>query len=188
MATVAAPMTTEEFLALPVNDKVERWLVEGQLRERKMSRRSPQHASSVTQVSRHLANWCAVAKSPAPKVYAGDIYFRLRRNPDTNVGIDIAVATAEQVAALEPDAQLIDGPPLLAVEVLSPSDRVKAFKSKARQYLKNGTEVVWIVDPYDRTVIVYRPGDRPVLFNDSQTIEGDPELPGFRVPVAELFD
>lgn len=188
MATVTGPMTTEEFLALPVSKKIERWLVDGKLRERKMSRRSPQHASAVAQITRHLGNWCATAKKPAPKVFTGDIYFRLRTNPDTNVGIDVALASPQQAIQLLPEDQLIEGPPILAVEVLSASDRVKAYKGKARQYLKNGTAVVWIVDPFDRGVMVYRPKARPEYFNDIQTLSGDPELPGFKVTVADLFD
>jgi Uma2 family endonuclease len=47
--------------------------------------------------------------------------------------------------------------------------------------------VVWVVDPHDRTVLVYRPQAEPELFNVRQELSGDPELPGFRVAVSEIF-
>jgi Uma2 family endonuclease len=43
------------------------------------------------------------------------------------------------------------------------------------------------MDPHDRTVTIYRPDARPQLFNEDQELNGDPHLPGFRVPVARLF-
>jgi Uma2 family endonuclease len=46
---------------------------------------------------------------------------------------------------------------------------------------------VWVVNPADRTVRVYRPDVRPQLFNDEQELAGEPHLPGFRTPVARLF-
>jgi Uma2 family endonuclease len=47
--------------------------------------------------------------------------------------------------------------------------------------------VVWIVDPDLRTVTVHRPQTPPVLFNTLQELTCEPELPGFKVPVAHLF-
>jgi Uma2 family endonuclease len=188
MSIAAAPMTTDQFLALPDDDGVERWLIAGELRERPMSLRSPPHAAAITQLARHLGNWCAGISPPRPRVYTGDIYFRLRRNPDSNVGIDVGVATPEQVAATPANARLIDGPPLLAVEVLSATDTIEEVSEKTNEYLDSGTRVVWVVDPFAQTVTVFRPGTEPVLFSRSQTLQGDPELTDFAVTIADLFD
>jgi Uma2 family endonuclease len=54
-------------------------------------------------------------------------------------------------------------------------------------YKETGVAVVWIVDTELRTVLVVRQGAKPRLFNDDEELLGDPELPGFRVAVAELF-
>ena len=87
-----------------------------------------------------------------------------------------------------PDATfLIDGPPVLAAEILSPSDEHKDIVEKIELYLETGVAVVWIVDPDLRNVTVYRPGQQEILFAAGQELVGDPELPGFRVKVAELF-
>ena len=47
---------------------------------------------------------------------------------------------------------------------------------------------VWIVNPYDRTVIVHRPDVDPELFNARQELSAKPHLPGFKVAVARLFE
>jgi Uma2 family endonuclease len=48
--------------------------------------------------------------------------------------------------------------------------------------------LVWILNPYDRTVTVYQPDDEPDAFNVREELSGGPHLPGFRVPVARLFE
>jgi Uma2 family endonuclease len=46
--------------------------------------------------------------------------------------------------------------PDLAVEVLSPGDRYGDVLEKVREYLDNGTRLVWVIDPGKRTAVVYR--------------------------------
>ena len=47
--------------------------------------------------------------------------------------------------------------------------------------------LVWVVDPHDRTVLVYRPKAEPELFNIRHELSAEPELPGLRIPVAQIF-
>jgi Uma2 family endonuclease len=180
-------MTTDEFLSLPDHDKFERWLIDGELRERPMSLRHRNHSEAMARISHFLLAWALRQSGNAPRVFAGDGFFRLRRNPDSNVGIDVALATAQQIAASPENARFVEGAPLLAVEILSPSDMIEDIQEKKDEYLKNGTEVVWIVDPFQQTVTLFRPEAEPVLFSRSQTLSGEPELPGFTVSVADLF-
>ena len=53
--------------------------------------------------------------------------------------------------------------------------------------LASGVKRVWVVDSRRKTVVVYRPGTEPELFNLTHTLSADPELPGFSVPVADIF-
>ncbi len=122
------------------------------------------------------------------RVVSGEVGFRLRRNPDTAVGIDVAYVSPEVVANTPRQARLFEGPPVLAVEILSPSDSHGRVAEKVRAYLETGVALVWLVDPEFRTVIVYRPDAEPELFNVLQEISGGAHLPGFRVAVAKLFD
>ena len=135
-----------------------------------------------------LRNWAVAEPARRSKVYGAEVYFRIRKDPETNVGIDVAIASPQKVAATKKKAIFIDGPPVLAVEVLSPYDKQREIDEAIEEYLDCGVRVVWIVDPFDETVIVYRPAQEPVLFNRSQELSGDPELPGFRCRVAEIFE
>jgi Uma2 family endonuclease len=184
---VTAP-TGEELNALLEDEKYERWVIDGELREKPMTLRSPGHAGATAALSSLLWNWARSRPTPRPKVFNGGIYFRLQADPETNVGVDVAIATAAQAASVTLETRYIEGPPILAVEVLSASDVLADVHEKLVAYLNAGTPVVWIVDPFDSTVTVYRRGQEPVMFNRSQELPGDPDLPGFRCPVAEIFE
>jgi Uma2 family endonuclease len=77
--------------------------------------------------------------------------------------------------------------PDLAVEVVSPSNSRKDIAKKVREYFAAGGPMVWVVDPDERTVTVYRkPGDGKVLWDDAN-LTGDDVLPGFACAVSEFF-
>ena len=50
-----------------------------------------------------------------------------------------------------------------------------------------GVPIVWIVNPDLRTVLVIRPGQKPTLFAEGDKLPGDPELPGLRISVSDIF-
>ncbi|MFH5804602.1 Uma2 family endonuclease [Alienimonas sp. DA493] len=82
-----------------------------------------------------------------------------------------------------------DVPPALVVEVLSPGNTRREMELKRRIYFAAGVEVVWEADPGTRTVVVWTAPDasRELSAENGDTLSGDPVLPGFAVPLAELF-
>src|SRR5262245_22230127 len=194
MAVTATPvMTTEELLALPA-DGVERWLIKGQLREnngqlreKPMTIRNRWHSRIMVRVSYPLERWLEQQQEPRGSVLCGEAGVRLRRDPDTTVGVDVAYVPADVTALQTDETSLIEGVPLLIVEILSPNDTQEQIDEKVETYLGTGVRLVWVVDPHDRTVLIYRPGAEPEFVNIRQELSGDPELPGFRVPAAQLF-
>lgn len=183
----AKPMTTEELLSLP-DDGMERELIRGELREKPMTKRNRWHARTEAKLSYLLNAWLTGQSEPRGAVYSGEVGCILRRDPDTTVGIDVAYVSAEMAAREEDGTTLLDGPPLLAVEILSPSDKQEDINEKVDEYLASGVELVWVVDPHFRTVTVHRRGAEPELFNVLQQLSGEPHLPGLNVPVSSIFE
>jgi Uma2 family endonuclease len=123
MIVDAPAMTTEQLLALPPNG-TERWLIQGQLREKPMTIRNRFHSRIMVRSAKFLDNWADGQPEPRGKVLCGEVGCRLRRNPDTTYGIDVVYVAANLVQQESDDTTLIDGVPILAVEILSPSDTV----------------------------------------------------------------
>lgn len=110
----------------------------------------------------------------------------LFRDPDTVRGPDIAFFSSERIPE-SGYATTFWGPPDLAVEITSPSNRASATQEKVADYLDAGVRVVWIVDPPTRSVTVYESGGSARLLRHDQVLEGGDVLPGFRLPLAALF-
>ena len=77
--------------------------------------------------------------------------------------------------------------PDLAVEVLSPSNTKKEMSRKRAEYFAAGGRLVWEIDPRARTVAVYTSPANPTTLTITDTLTGDPVLPGFAVAVADLL-
>ena len=77
--------------------------------------------------------------------------------------------------------------PDLAAEVLYPSDSMVDAMSKVTMYLQAGVRLIWLVDPAERTITIFRPDAAPKVLGDGDTLAGGDVLPGFSVPVAEIF-
>jgi Uma2 family endonuclease len=186
VAEAISLMTTEELLALPENG-VQRWLIQGKLREKPMIVRNRWHSRIMARVAKILDNWRDQQPEPRGSVLCGEVGVRLRRDPDTTVGVDVIYVSAEFAAAESEETTLVDGVPILVVEILSPNDVNEQVHEKVDDYLAAGVRLVWVIDPHDRTVLIYQPGQEPALVNVRHELSGEPHLPGFRVPVAELF-
>lgn len=118
---------------------------------------------------------------------AGEVGLRLARDPDTTLGVDVVYVTDRGLARDWDDETLIEEIPILVVEILSPSDVFEDIKEKIDLYQKYRVPLIWVIDPHDRTVTIYRLDAEPELVNIRQELTGEPFLPGFRVPVAEIF-
>jgi Uma2 family endonuclease len=89
--------------------------------------------------------------------------------------------------------EFVQGPPDLAVEVRSGADygpdAERAIAAKVADYLEAGTAAVWDVDPQARTVTLHRrdrPGE-PLVFRAGQAAHAEPAVPGWSVPVDDIF-
>jgi Uma2 family endonuclease len=102
---------------------------------------------------------------------------------------DVSWAQRERWEALSKEQREGFAPlcPDFVVELRSPTDRLPDLKEKMQEYIDNGARLGWLIDPLEKRVSVYRPG-RPVeVLDDPPTVSGDPVLPGFVLPVRELW-
>ncbi len=77
--------------------------------------------------------------------------------------------------------------PDLVVELRSPSDNLTQLNLKMFEYLENGTELGWLIDPFRRKVYVYMPGQETVVLDNPVSVSGHPLLPGFRLHLARIW-
>ena len=77
--------------------------------------------------------------------------------------------------------------PNLAVEVLSRGNAPGEMAAKRRDYFSAGVEIVWEVNPIARTVLVYTSPTLVTTLEMTNTLDGGVVLPGFTLPVRELF-
>ena len=187
MASVVTSMTTEELLAIP-EDGVRRWLIDGELRESPRTVRNRFHSRVLIRVGQYLANWLDQQPAPRGQILGGEAGVRILHDPDTTVGIDVVYVSSEVIVTQTDETTLIDGVPTLVVEIQSPSDTFQAMHDKLAVYRRAKVPVVWILDPYDQTVMVHRHRAKPRSYNTDEELPGEPELPGFSVAVARLFD
>jgi Uma2 family endonuclease len=120
------------------------------------------------------------------RAVGGEVGIYIRRNPDTVRAADIVFISRER--DLRPRAKgYFEIAPDLVVEVLSPDDRMSRMREKLRDYFSAGVRVVWVVDPALRRVLVHRSLTDVTVLDDRQILTEEELLPGFSVPVAELF-
>ena len=78
-------------------------------------------------------------------------------------------------------------PPDLAIEVVSPSDTARDVAAKMERYRRANVPLVWWVYPDRRAVAVYQNGQLVTELGEGDELDGGNVLPGFRLPIAEIF-
>ena len=128
-----------------------------------------------------------VAQNRLGVVLGADTGFVLSRNPDTVRAPDVAFVAVARIPATGRTVKFWEGAPDLAIEVVSPGDTVEEVEEKVDDYIDAGTRMVLVVNPKRRTVTVHRPGAQPLILRQADTIDGGDVVPGFSLPVAEVF-
>jgi Uma2 family endonuclease len=118
-------------------------------------------------------------------VVAAETGFLLSRDPDTVRAPDIGFLVTERSAG--PARGYYPGAPDLAVEVLSPDDRPGYVRDKVAEWLEAGARAVWVVDPRRKAVVVHDPVQGAVTLELDGTLRGGTLLPGFEIPVRDIF-
>lgn len=181
MAT-AASITTAEQLLLACGDIGPCELVAGELRM--MSPAGFRHGAVTARIATAMASHAESHRLGT--VLAAETGFLIAREPDTVRAPDVAFVRAERLEGGMPTGFFV-GPPDLAVEVLSPSDRPGDVASRIRDWVEAGTRQVWVVDPQARTLVVHQRTEEPIVFTEQASVPGDEIMPGFVLPLGGVF-
>jgi Uma2 family endonuclease len=84
----------------------------------------------------------------------------------------------------KPDEQILTKQPVLCIEILSPEDRLSRTNTRIRDYLKFGVPAVWVIDPAEKKVWIYRPDGMTEATGEVIRVDGT-EL---ELPLSEIFD
>ena len=172
-------MTLEEFMN--IDDEPNRHeLIKGELLT--MPSPKPLHGRAVANLTMLLLQHVKANRLGVVYTESG---YHLESEPDTVLGPDLSFVSAERLD--QSDEHYYDGPPDLAVEVLSPGDRKGYVERKLAVYLETGARSVWHVNPRRRTVeVISSTGERRTLHETDELV--DDTVPGFRVKVSEIFE
>src|SRR3989304_4716061 len=180
MATIHR-VSAEELFQTPNLGRCE--LVRGELIM--MSPAGSQHGWIIGKLTVLLGKFVLAEKLGG--IMGAETGFIIRRDPDTVRAPDVAFIRADRIPEKLPQGYF-DGPPDLAVEVLSPSDRESEVHSKTRDWLDAGCRAVWIVDPETKSVTIYKSTHDIVVLSTADTLIDAQILPGFTMAVSEIFE
>ena len=172
-------ITGEELLAMGDIGPCE--LIDGRI-----VRRPPagvEHGILVVEVGRHLHDF--VAERELGWIMSGRVGVYTRRNPDCVRGADVVFIPKERLP--KPRGKFLAVAPELVVEIMSPDDRRQDVREKVEEYFSIGVQWVWVVEPANWAVLVFRSPTEMQKFEEGDTLHGEGVLEGFELPVATLF-
>ena len=185
-ATFTAPGLTEsQFLALcaELPDCLLEYTAEGTLIV--MPSTDPKSGGRVAEVVWQLGTW---AKQEGSGHFVGPdtgFFFRQgsRRSPDAAWFSDRRWQETQTPGLVVPVFA-----PEFVVEVLSPTDRRRTLHDKMQEYIDNGVQLGWLVDPFERSVTIYRPGQAPQVLEHPKSVAGEGPVTGFVLKLDQILN
>jgi Uma2 family endonuclease len=111
--------------------------------------------------------------------------------PDVSVrAADAAWVQLSRWEALTPDQQSGYAPlcPDFIIELRSPSDKLPSLQAKMAQWITNGAEVAWLIDPIDKAVTIHRPGDQPEHLAHPTSVQGTGPIARFELVMSRIWE
>lgn len=143
------------------------------------------HGVICHRLHKRLDAWCAAHGITDDRIVENIGYNFTGEEPNATV-LAPDISFAQKATTLAADAPYETTPPLLAVEVASPSESRTYMADKVAIYLRGGVQVVWVIWPEGRTVDVWTQAGL-VTLSEHDTLTGGTLLPDFALMVAEIF-
>ncbi|MCC6537906.1 MAG: Uma2 family endonuclease [Bryobacterales bacterium] len=142
-----------------------------------MAPTDPDTSAMNMEIGRQLANWARSRR-------------REGKATDSSGGFKLPDG-----ARLAPDAAWISHArlalrqcPEFVIELRSPSDRLKKLGAKMAEWIANGVELGWLIDPATRSVTIYRPGREPEVRTSDAQVAGEGPVEGFTLDLSAVWN
>ena len=113
----------------------------------------------------------------------------MKSKPKNFLSPDVSFIAKERLGgAKRAPRKFFDGAPDLVVEVLSPRDTIELLHEKIVEYFNSGARLIWVINPDEQIVLVYHTPTPDQLLRADDTLDGEQVIPGFTLPVSELFE
>ena len=182
MAVTQKPVTAEELLNMP-DDGLRSELVKGEVR--RTASAGNVHGRLAINVTIPLGQH--VRENAFGTVYATETGFKLSSEPDTVRAPDVAFVRRERVEEMGEVEGCWPGAPDFLVEVVSPGDLYTEVEEKVWDWLDAGARMVVVVNPRGQSVRVHLSHTETFVLTEQDTLDGSNVLPGWKLPVAEIF-
>lgn len=173
-------ISLEEFMHLP-DDGHKYELVNGEL---KVSPSGHEQEDFGIVLATLLTNY--VRSRRLGRVYGSSAGYRFP-NGDIRAP-DVSFVRQERLPGGRSPKGCAEYPPDLAVEILSPHQQLADLGQKVGEFLDWGTPLVWVLDPEQQTMTVYRSLTKTHTLSADEFLDGEEVIPGFRVRVGEIFE
>lgn len=173
--------TDEEFMALPDNgDRYE--IVDGELKI--VGNSGMQHGY----IASFLGGKLVIHAHDRKLGIVCDSSTAFKMNSGNKRSPDISFVSKDRLKGLKKLPKgFFDGAPDLAVKVISPSNTFEEIHQKLVEYFESGSRIVWVINPDEESVVVYRGVTPDRLLKKTDFLEGEEVVEGFRCAIAELF-
>ena len=182
MARQKTLLTADEFFRLYSHKDGRYELVDGEVVE--MAPTNEQHGATALNIGAAFFNYSRQNGIGRATVETGHV---LRRGPDTVRGPDVTFFLTGKEEWENLSGRFSSSAPDIAVEVVSPSNTASEMERKVTEYLAAGSHRVWVVYPSSRTVSVHRADGTTITYADDDVITDDELLPGFSLPLTDIF-
>jgi Uma2 family endonuclease len=172
-------VTIEQFDQLPIREGILYELNEGEVVT--VTEPMPRHNWVRDNVARLIGNF--VEERKLGRVFLETGY---QLTPETVRIPDVSFVPADRMREIDLDKR-IQGAPVLAIEVVSPTDLAEELRQKVEQYLAAGGKAVWVFYPKSREVQVFRADGGSFVRHEHETLQEPDLLPGFSLDLRAVF-
>jgi Uma2 family endonuclease len=179
----ATTLMTAEDLYQMQSDEYRYDLIRGELR--RMSPAGFRHGKIGMRIGGPVEQF--VNERALGDVVGAETGFRLDRDPAVVLGPDLAFVRAGRIPDDADQDRYLNLAPDLVLEVVSPGDSFDEVMEKVDLYVEYGVPLVWLAHPKRRVVMVFANSQAPITLTEQDTLDGGDVLPGFQLPIAEIF-